>query len=310
MTALAVVSTADLGARRRWRDVADEEQLGVDLALLDAELDQQLPATDHHLVRAAEEPRVDVGDRDERGQDPLEPVAVEPTAEQLDVGGLAGQHVDQVESAGVAVLEVLELLQEHDRLRRAVAVQQREPALGLVPQRGGEERDHGRDPAAGGDRHVVLAVRRVERGGEPAGRRHHLELVADLQRLGDELGERSAAEPLHRDPQPALAGRRADRVVAPHVVTDQRRPDRHVLAGLEVVRVGEVGRDLERDRDRVVGQRLDLADPQRVELRVPMTGLAVGDGDLGHSDRLEVVERLGARASRPTATCTPSTRTG
>ena len=61
----------------------------------------------------------------EQVEDRREPLGVEPAVEELDVLGLTGQHVDQVEAAREAVLEVLELLEEHDRARAPVAEEQR-----------------------------------------------------------------------------------------------------------------------------------------------------------------------------------------
>ena len=111
----------------------------------------------------------------------------------------------------------------------------------------------------------VLAGGRVELGGEPAGGRHHLELVADPERVDDALAERSAREPLHADPQHARRGRGADRVAAAYVVA---AADVEVLAVREGVVVAQVVGDVERDRDRVVGQLVDRRDAQRVEHRV------------------------------------------
>ena len=56
--------------------------------------------------------------------------------EELDVLLLAAEDVDEVEAVEMLVLEILELLAEHDRARGAVAVEQREAAVRL----GGERR--------------------------------------------------------------------------------------------------------------------------------------------------------------------------
>ena len=58
--------------------------------------------------------------------DPGQPVGVEPAGEQLGVLRLAGEHVDQLEPVRVAVLEVLELLEEHHGAAGAVGVEQRD----------------------------------------------------------------------------------------------------------------------------------------------------------------------------------------
>ena len=62
-----------------------------------------------------------------------------PAGEQLDVLLLAGEHVDAAEPVGVAVLEVLQLLEEHDGLASGC----RRPAVtwlaGSACERGGEQ---------------------------------------------------------------------------------------------------------------------------------------------------------------------------
>ena len=48
-------------------------------------VEDDLAQVDHHLLGAAQEPLVDVAGREQRVEDPGEPVAVEPPGEQLDV---------------------------------------------------------------------------------------------------------------------------------------------------------------------------------------------------------------------------------
>ena len=152
------------------------------------------------------------------------------------VGGVervAGEDVQDLEPVGVAGLELVELGAEHRRLARAVAVDQREPAVGLELERGLQHREDRGDAAADDDRDVVLAVERIERRAEPAGRGHHLEHVAGLQLLGDERRERAAGDVLDGDPQHRAGRGRADRVVAPDPLAAEVGLDGHVLAGLE-----------------------------------------------------------------------------
>jgi hypothetical protein len=138
---------------------------------------------------------------------------------------------------------------------------------------------------------VALLVCRVELGEEAAARRHHVEDVADLQHVEGVLGERPARQPLDRDPQHAGGHRRADRVVAPHAVAGQLGAHGQVLALGEGVVLAQVLGHREGERDRVVGQRLDGADPERVENRV-------GGGHSGPPPRRERSERLGAVSIR------------
>ncbi len=165
----------------------------------------------------------------------------------------------------IAVLEVLELLEEHHGPAGAVGVDQRDPAVGLALQRGRDDREDRGDAGPRRDRAVVLGVRRVELGVEPPRRRHHLELVTDLQASDREAGEVAAGQHLDADPQLAVAGGRADRVAAPDVVACHRGPDREVLALDEVVVLRQLRRHVEGDADGVVGERRDRADLESVE---------------------------------------------
>jgi hypothetical protein len=110
--------------------------------------------------------------------------------------------VQQLQSRRVAVLQVLELLEEHHRARRAVAVDERHPARRLDLEGRRDDREDGGDPAARGYRHVVLGVRGVERDEEAPGRGHHVDDVADVKSLGGVAGEQPALESLHGDAQP------------------------------------------------------------------------------------------------------------
>ena len=210
----------------------------------------------------------------------------------------------QVEPVGVAVLEVLELLEEHDRPGGPVAVDQRDGALRLDLQRGRHDRQHRRDAAAGRDGAVVLGVGRVERGEEAAGRRHHVEHVADLQRAGGVPGERAAGQPLDADPQPAarLPGRRSSSCAGRR----RRRPSVRTVRCwpcAEGVVVAQLVGDVEGDRHRVVGEPLDrchrAAGGRRRgggRCRRGRSSSSVVDR---HQMRLEVVERLAAGVARP-----------
>ena len=157
----------------------------------------------------------------------------------------------------MAVLEVGELLEEHHRRRGAVAVDERDGAARLDLEHGRHDREHRRDAAARGEGAVVLGVGRVERGEEAAGRGHDVDHVADAQRARRVAGERAAREPLDADAQPPARRRRADRVVAAHLLAVDDRAHREVLARHEGVGVAQVVGHLEGDRDRVVGQPLD-----------------------------------------------------
>jgi hypothetical protein len=69
--------------------VVDVEDLVVDVPRVDAALDQQRLGTGDHAERPAEVPLVDGADRQQRAEDRLEPLPVEPAVEELDVLGLS-----------------------------------------------------------------------------------------------------------------------------------------------------------------------------------------------------------------------------
>jgi hypothetical protein len=97
------------------------------MAPVDPRLLQGCPQISEHGERATQEPLVHRVRRDDRVQEKPQALAVDSAAEQLDVGGLASQHMHEVKPFAVAVLEVLQLLQEHDRLGRLVGEQQGDP---------------------------------------------------------------------------------------------------------------------------------------------------------------------------------------
>jgi hypothetical protein len=170
--------------------------------------------------------------------------------------------VHDLQPLAEAVLEVVHLVEEHHRPVRPVGVDQRHRRARLPLEHRRDDREDRRDARARGDRDVPLAGGRVDLGGEPAGRGHHLELVADPEPVDHTLAERPAGQSLDADPQGATGGRGADGVAAADVVAT---PDRQVLPMPEAVGLGEVGWDVERDRHRVVGELVDRRDPQPVE---------------------------------------------
>ena len=227
-----------------------------------AVVEDHLAQVDHHLLRPAQEPLVDVVGRHQRVEDPGQAVAVEPAGEQVDVLLLAREHVHQPEPVGEPVLEVVQVVEEHHRAVGPVGVDQHHLGARLALQDRGHDRDHRRDPRPGGDGDVGLGRRRVEGGGEPARRRHHVELVADPQGVDDALAEGATGQLLHADPEQPGPRRRTDREATALAVV---ATDRQVLAVDEPVVVGELGGYGEREGDRVVGQRLDGGHPERVE---------------------------------------------
>ena len=219
-----------------------------------------------HLLRAAQEPVVDAVGRHQRLEDPAQPVGVEPPGQQLDVLGLAGEHVHDLEPVGEAVLEVVHLVEEHHRAAGPVGVDQGHERAGLALEDRRHDREHRRD-ARSRPRSRRSASRRVGSSSvvnRPAG---VITSSSSPTRSASTTLSLNAppGQPLDPDPQHAGGGRGADRVAAAYVVA---AADVEVLAVREGVVVAQLVGHLEGDRDRVVGQLVDRRDPQRVEHRV------------------------------------------
>jgi hypothetical protein len=112
------------------------------------------------------------------GEELADLLPADPAAVERQVGRLLREHVVQRQPRQVAVLQVLELLEEHRRAELAVAVDQGEARAGLGGEHGLHDREDRRDAAAAGDAEVVALGLRVERHEEAALGRHHLDRVA------------------------------------------------------------------------------------------------------------------------------------
>ena len=183
-------------------------------------------------------------------------------------------------------------------------------------------------PRAGRDRDVVLGVRRVERGGEPARRASSRRARRrPAARRAAYSRERAAGQPLHADPQQAAsaAACRSSSCGAPR----RRRSVRIVRCWPcdERVVVAQVAGHGEGDRDRVVGQRLDGGHPRAGGRRACWSGHRVrcalkwsnGSRQARHDPqrlargRAEAAQTRGCRGCRtagsaPTASARPGRR--
>ena len=184
MTRAAPSARAGERGDRSARDRVGVEQLGVHArsAARRGTADVGAQVGDH-LLRPAEEPLVDVGRRApaRRGCADSRSPSSRPESSSTSCC-LAREHVHDLQPGREPVLEVVQLVEEHHRPVRAVGVDQRDRRARLALEDRGDDREHRRDAGAGGDRDVVRRGGRVDRGGEPAGGRHHVELVADDQR--------------------------------------------------------------------------------------------------------------------------------
>ena len=129
------------------------------------------------------------------------------------------------------VLQILQLLAEHDRVGRAVAVDQRDRAARFMAENRLGDRQHRRDTGPRRDQDVVVPL--AGKRGEASLRRHHPDRVADGKALVDEAGEPAVCHPLDADAQRRLAGRGADRIGAPCLLSVDVGSKREVLAGTE-----------------------------------------------------------------------------
>ncbi len=118
----------------------------------------------------------------------------------------------------------------------------------------------------------MLAVQRIQRGAEPAGRCHQLEHVAGLQFVGHERRKRPAGNVFDGDAQLGAGGRGADRVVAPDALAAQVGAHRHVLARLESERVPQCFRHRESHQGGIGGDGIHRRDRDAVQHRVRRAG--------------------------------------
>jgi hypothetical protein len=206
---------------------------------------------------------VDVLGVDQVPDQGVQPGGVEPAAGQLGVPRLAGEHVHELQPGAVAVLQVGELVGEHHRVRAPVAVEHGD-GRPTVAQHAGRQREDRGDARPGDDEHVVGRDRQV--GGEGARRRQHLDPVTRLHLVDEVGGEEPTGDLADADPRGA-PHRRADgvRTALVPVAVDPAQGER--LPGLEAVVLFQLRRDVEGDRDGVVGQLLHAGDGEGVELR-------------------------------------------
>src|SRR5262245_9622216 len=156
--------------------------------------DEHLARGLDHLVRPAQKPLVDGIDGEKAVQEYAELCGVDPAVEQLRFSCLPGQDMKESEPRRVTVLEVLQLLEQHDRAGRPVAVKERDRAVGLTLEYGRRDGQDRGDPRARGDQRVVLGLRWLEVGEEPASRGHDVKNRTGREIVLGPLGERSAGK--------------------------------------------------------------------------------------------------------------------
>ena len=98
----------------------------------DAALEQRLLGRVHHRAGAADEEGGDLGRVDQMLEHLVAFGAVEHAVEQVDILGLLGEEMMDLEPVHEAVLEPRQLLEEDDRLAVAIAVEEGEAAVRLA----------------------------------------------------------------------------------------------------------------------------------------------------------------------------------
>ena len=177
---------------------------------------QDLASVLDESVGPTEIPGIGAGTVDDGVEQLLELAGIDPAGEQRDDRGLPAQHVNKMQTSRVAILEALELLEEHDR-----------PAL---PIAGSDQRQHRRDAAARGDGRIVPSPAGVRVDGELTDRSHHIDLVACRQVVACKGREDAPRKVLDPYPEHPGVGIGTDRISASDVFSAYRRSERDMLA--------------------------------------------------------------------------------
>src|SRR6476619_1010605 len=155
------------------------------------------------------------------------------------------------ETIDEAVFQVVELVLEHDRCRRLVAVEQNEMTARFACQHGFDDREYRRDPGTGGETDISALSRGLRSEAETARRRHYVDRVAGFELRVGERREESAVEPLNRDAELALVHAGADGIGAPHFRAVELGAQSQILPACEGEVLAHVFRHSEADRDRL-----------------------------------------------------------
>ena len=100
VTSLVLARRNRIGAPHLRRRLVDVEQLDVHLLARYAELGEYVPRAGDHRQRPAQPHVVDVVGWRQGPQEDAQPAGVEPAGQQIDVAGLAAEHVHELEPAG------------------------------------------------------------------------------------------------------------------------------------------------------------------------------------------------------------------
>ena len=180
----------------------------------------------------------------------------------VDEAPVGVEMVDDLQAVAGLLAQVPERRVEDHAAGVTIGVEEPGP-VGRVAEDRLEDREDRRDPAAPGEGHDVAGVRPPA---EHAGREGGLHRGAGSQPVQHPIGDDPVGHPLDRDLQLVVDGRRRRHRVAAEVrrAVDVATEGQE-LAGLVVVAVPQLGRNVEHQRAGVVRLGNHRPNPQRVE---------------------------------------------
>src|SRR5687768_8829415 len=169
--------------------------------LLHAQSDQSFLHRVNHRVRPAQEVRIDTARIEQLAPEHADLCSIETSVEQLHVLRLSAHEEVQRQALRILILQRQQLLGEHDRSGRAVAIEKQEAAPGLVPKHVPDDAENRSDTAAARESAVRARSFGVWRDEETSGRRQHFQLVAHAQRAAEMTGHAATLVQAHADAQ-------------------------------------------------------------------------------------------------------------
>ncbi len=220
-----------------------------------------------HADGAADIGMVDRDPADDPPEQQAQLLPVQPSVQHIHVLLLLREHVKDRYAAHVAVLQVLQRAAKQDVRRGSAAVEQKELAVRLARENRLHDRQDRRDPGTGDEAHMHARLLRRQLHPEAACGHQDVNRLAGPQRLLRPRREQPAGRALDGDPQLPVINAGADRVGAPDLLVVQRRAERQILARPERIVRAQIGRDVERDGNRVGRLAAHLRDCQPVKAR-------------------------------------------
>ncbi|MPL79728.1 hypothetical protein SDC9_25612 [bioreactor metagenome] len=245
--------------------LAAGEKFELDLAVGEAVVAQRGSDRQHHRFGTADEGGIHRTRIEPVREQRLHLRGVDAAGEQVDLLPFLFQHVDDRQPAEVEVLQILQLLAEHDRADLAIGIDEGELRLRLTRQHGLDDRQQRRDARAAGKAQILLVGLGLDRGEELAHRRHRVDLVAGGEVLVRPGREGAAIDALDADLQHPLAHARADRVAAAQFLAVEVAAQRQILSLGEIEQGAVLVLGGEGDDHGVAGFAAHIGHGQRME---------------------------------------------